>query len=117
MKAHCNGECVCGTEIGDLSRYTDRTWSSHTNKAFMKDRRNYTATSTATSTQAGLGALLQQIHRDLRIQHPEWVEANGDCPMCDSYEERLTELLDTFTRRANPESKPAAVCKKSDMTS
>ena len=63
----------------------------------MKDRRNYTAT----STQAGLGALLQQIHRDLRMQHPEWVQANGDCPMCDSYEERLTELLNTFTRRGN----------------
>jgi hypothetical protein len=34
--------------------------------------------------------LQQQIHEDLRIQHPEWVEPNGDCPTCDSYESRRT---------------------------
>ncbi len=34
-----------------------------------------------------------QIHDDLRIQHPEWVQANGECPTCDSYEARLMELL------------------------
>ena len=37
--------------------------------------------------------LQQQIHDDLRIQHPEWVEPNGNCPTCDSYETRLAELL------------------------
>ena len=37
--------------------------------------------------------LLQQIRNDLRVQHPEWIEANGQCPMCDSYEARLIELL------------------------
>jgi hypothetical protein len=37
--------------------------------------------------------LRQQIHHDLRIQHPEWVQPNGECPMCDSYEARLMELL------------------------
>ena len=37
--------------------------------------------------------LQQQIHDDLRVQHPEWVEANGDCPACDSYELRLAQLL------------------------
>ena len=37
--------------------------------------------------------LQQQIHEDLRIQHPEWVEPNGSCPTCDSYESRLAELL------------------------
>ena len=42
--------------------------------------------------------LRQQIHDDLRIQHPEWVEPNGECPTCDSYEARLTEMLDTLTR-------------------
>jgi len=41
--------------------------------------------------------LRQQIHDDLRMQHPEWVEANGDSPMCDSYEMRLMELLETLT--------------------
>jgi hypothetical protein len=37
--------------------------------------------------------LQQQIHDDLRLQHPDWVEPNGDCPTCDSYELRLGELL------------------------
>ena len=37
--------------------------------------------------------LQQQIHQDLRVQHPEWVQPNGDCPMCESYELRLAELL------------------------
>ena len=48
--------------------------------------------------------LRQQIHDDLRIQHPEWVEPNGESPMCDSYESRLVELLDTFTRTGSNES-------------
>ena len=38
--------------------------------------------------------LRQQIHDDLRIQHPEWVEPNGQSPVCDFYEARLMELLD-----------------------
>jgi hypothetical protein len=42
--------------------------------------------------------LRQQIHDDLRIQHPEWVLSNGDCPMCDAYEARLMELLETSAR-------------------
>jgi hypothetical protein len=42
--------------------------------------------------------LRQQIHDDLRKQHPEWVLPNGDCPMCDAYEARLMELLDTSIR-------------------
>ena len=42
--------------------------------------------------------LQQQIHDDLRIQHPEWVGSNGESPMCDSYESLLTELLAASTR-------------------
>jgi len=61
----------------------------------MKNRRNYTAASTAALQQSRLvAALLQQIHDDLRIQHPEWVQPNGESPTCDSYEARLMELLD-----------------------
>ena len=48
--------------------------------------------------------LRQQIHHDLRIQHPEWVEPNGESPMCDSYEARLIELLDASTQRGSNES-------------
>jgi len=40
--------------------------------------------------------LQQQIHNDLRVQHPDWVEPNGDCPTCDSYESRLVELIGRF---------------------
>jgi len=43
--------------------------------------------------------LQQQIHDDLRIQHPEWVKPNGESPACDSYEARLTEMLDTLMAR------------------
>ena len=44
--------------------------------------------------------LQQQIHDHLRAQHPEWVEPNGNCPTCESYELRLAELLGV-TRDAN----------------
>ena len=37
--------------------------------------------------------LLRQIRNDLRIQHPEWIQPDGESPMCDSYEARLMELL------------------------
>ena len=48
--------------------------------------------------------LRQQIHDDLRIQHPEWVEPDGKSPMCDSYETRLMELLDRLTRGKSAQS-------------
>ena len=47
--------------------------------------------------------LRRPIHDDLRIQHPEWIQPNGESPICDSYESRLTELLDTLTRRGSTE--------------
>ena len=37
--------------------------------------------------------LRQQIHNDLRLQHPEWIQPNGESPICDSYEARLIALL------------------------
>jgi hypothetical protein len=37
--------------------------------------------------------LLEQIHHDLRIQHPEWVQPNGESPTCNFYEARLMDLL------------------------
>jgi hypothetical protein len=48
--------------------------------------------------------LRQQIHHDLRVQHPEWVQPNGESPICDSYDVRLMELLDTFTRTGSHKS-------------
>jgi hypothetical protein len=37
--------------------------------------------------------LQRQIHDALRVEHPEWVQPNGDCPTCESYELRLAEML------------------------
>jgi len=37
--------------------------------------------------------LLRQIRNDLRIQHPDWIQPNGQSPICDFYEARLIELL------------------------
>jgi hypothetical protein len=37
--------------------------------------------------------LKQQIHVELRVQHPEWIQANGECPTCEEYELRFAELL------------------------
>ena len=47
--------------------------------------------------------LLHQIHDDLRIQHPEWIQPNGESPMCDSYEARLMELLNMMTQKESDE--------------
>ena len=48
--------------------------------------------------------LQHQIHDDLRRQHPEWVLPDGESPMCDDYEARLMELLDSFRRTGSNES-------------
>ena len=55
-----------------------------------------------------LAELQQQIHDDLRVQHPEWIEANGESPMCDFYEARLSQLLESYARSA-PEPVVAGV--------
>ncbi len=57
-----------------------------------------------------IAELRQQIHDDLRIQHPEWVGPNGECPRCDCYESRLAELLKCFTRMGSKESIAAVHC-------
>jgi len=41
--------------------------------------------------------LRQRIHDDLRLQHPDWVQPNGESPICDSYEARLMELIGALT--------------------
>jgi len=48
--------------------------------------------------------LRQQIHDELRIQHPEWVQPNGESSMCDSYEARLMDLLDTLKGNESDQS-------------
>jgi len=40
--------------------------------------------------------LQEQLHRDLMAQHPEWIDAEGNCPTCESYDRRLAELIASF---------------------
>jgi hypothetical protein len=37
--------------------------------------------------------LRELIRVSLRKRNPEWIEPNGDSPLCDSYEARFAELL------------------------
>jgi hypothetical protein len=48
--------------------------------------------------------LRQQIHDDLRVQHPEWIQPDGKSPMCDSYETRLMRVLEGLTQKRSTES-------------
>jgi hypothetical protein len=48
--------------------------------------------------------LRQQIHDDLRVQHPEWVQSDGKSPMCDSYDARLMALLNSLTQKESTHS-------------
>jgi hypothetical protein len=40
--------------------------------------------------------LQERLHHDLRAQHPEWVDANGNSPRCDWYDERFAKLVSIF---------------------
>jgi hypothetical protein len=77
--------------LGLTARSRRQRWSAILFESFTRTLAMYQAIHTYTE-------LRQQIHDDLRIQHPEWVKPNGECPMCDSYELRLTEMLGALTR-------------------
>jgi hypothetical protein len=53
--------------------------------------------------------LKQQIHEDLRAQHPEWIEPSGECPECDEHEARLIKLLGSLPQEKADESSRADV--------
>ena len=40
--------------------------------------------------------LKRQLHKDLLAQHPEWIDADGNCPIGDDYERRLARLISIF---------------------
>jgi hypothetical protein len=50
--------------------------------------------------------LRQQIHDDLRRQHPEWVLPNGESPMCDAYEARFMDELSELGVRLTDDARP-----------
>jgi len=39
------------------------------------------------------------VHDDLHTQHPEWIEPNGQSPICDEYERSLAESAATVCAR------------------
>ena len=43
--------------------------------------------------------LQEQMHDALREQHPEWVDANGECSACQLYEEKFAEQLAQFAQK------------------
>ena len=54
---------------------------------------DFPATSSSAVEIHSYAQLQQRIHDDLRVQHPEWVEPDGNCPTCESYERRLAESI------------------------
>jgi hypothetical protein len=72
-----------------------RTKQTHRSRTLAKpSRANHESTPTAVSHQIhSYAELRRQIHDDLRLQHPEWIQPDGESPICDSYEARLMELL------------------------
>ncbi len=54
---------------------------------------NTTHSSTPSAEVPGYAELQREMHDALRAQHPEWVQSNGDSPICDAYESRFAEVL------------------------
>ena len=52
--------------------------------------------------------LQEQLHHDLRAQHPEWIDANGNSPILDWYDQRLSELIAIFQSANRSPMKRAA---------
>jgi hypothetical protein len=62
-------------------------------KPSRANRESLTASTLAPYEIHTYAELRQQIHNDLRLQHPEWIQPDGESPICDFYEARLMELL------------------------
>ena len=45
--------------------------------------------------------LLSEVYEYLRAQHPEWIDSDGNCSMCESYKQRLAEQLLRFQAKEN----------------
>jgi hypothetical protein len=54
---------------------------------------NTTHSSSRAAAGPAYAQLQREMHDALRAQHPDWILPNGDCPTCDSYDARFTELL------------------------
>jgi hypothetical protein len=50
------------------------------------------------------GELQRQLLKDLLVQHPEWIDAEGNCPTCDEYERRFAQLISIFKSQSKTTS-------------
>jgi hypothetical protein len=50
--------------------------------------------------------LRELIRASLRIQHPEWVNSDGNSPICDFYDARFAELLGLVSLREDEAELP-----------
>jgi len=41
-------------------------------------------------------ALQREMHDALLVQHPEWIERDGNCSKCEDYDRRFAQLLSFF---------------------
>lgn len=58
----------------------------------------FPAQTAGSQSDCTVSALQVQIHNDLRTQHPDWIQADGECPICDFYEARLAQLLEGYAQ-------------------
>jgi len=99
-KRNCRQHCQTSSNLkrkGVMKFVSLRTKQAHRPSKLAKPsrvHREFLTTATAPPHQIHTYAeLRQQIHNDLRLQHPEWIQPNGESPICDSYEARLIALL------------------------
>ena len=55
----------------------------------------------------GYGELQREIHDALSAQHPNWIEADGNSPTCDSYESLFAEPLVRHQTNSWPAQAPS----------
>jgi len=53
---------------------------------------------TITDEVCNYADLQRQMHDALRAQHPEWIQPDGQSPICDDYDSRFAELLNLFSK-------------------
>ena len=60
----------------------------------------------------GYAELQREMHDALLAQYPEWIEADGKSPTCDSYEARFAELLVSHQTKCGQACMPAILSKE-----
>ncbi len=77
-----------------LARKLNRSLENAAHTKKLRDRKLRPLPAFMSDTIRSYAELRELIRVSLRIQNPEWVEPNGDSPVCDSYETRFAELLE-----------------------